>query len=709
MRKLLTILLLFISYSLSATNYYVKTGGNDEANGTSDATAWATISKVNTVWTAGTFAAGDSILFNRGDTFYGTITVKESGASGNHIILGAYGSGADPIIYGYTQLTSWVAYNDSVDYALIACESATNNMVTINGVNTAMGRYPDSGTWLTYESASTNVSITDNQLSGSPNWTGAELVLRKANWTLERSPITDHTNTVITYTTFSTISGSAGFGYFIQKDIRTLNNLGEWYYDGDTLFVYFGANNPASYNVKITNLDYLVTSGGFDYITLDNISFDGASLETVSLAIHTNNWTIKNCTFNHAGKNAVDGHQYTHNIKVIGNTIKNTNNNAYRSIYLGYNNIVRSNTIDSTGVLIGMVYSDDDGADAIVLKDDNILPNIDSVVYNRITNTGHSGIRVQNSNYAIVNNYIDVFGLTKNDVGGIYTWKCDTVLIKGNVVVNGYGESGGCISEPDFAPPDPYTVGCIGIYLDERTTVVNIENNVVANNRDVGILVQMSSYTTVTGNTCYNNGYQQIALVQRWYTDVYPVRNTVMNNNIFFARLAGRALFPYMQYCLLAMTYEDHDVDEFGIFDNNYYARPIDQDDVIRTFEHSPFNPWTGTGLTIAQWQTYSGQDANSSASLVAVTDTLDIHFIYNDSTVAKSYTLSAPMKDVANADYSGTINLEPFTSRILLGAGTVTESEAPPDPEDPDPPAVTGGFKKSGNKFIKHNGKFIK
>ena len=40
MRQLLTILLFFATLSAGATNYYVKTGGNDGLAGTSDANAW---------------------------------------------------------------------------------------------------------------------------------------------------------------------------------------------------------------------------------------------------------------------------------------------------------------------------------------------------------------------------------------------------------------------------------------------------------------------------------------------------------------------------------------------------------------------------------------------------------------------------------------------------------------------------------------------
>ena len=65
MKKLIIIPILFFSLILSATNYYVKNGGNDGGVGTSDGTAWATIAKVK----ATSFQPGDTIFFNRGDTW----------------------------------------------------------------------------------------------------------------------------------------------------------------------------------------------------------------------------------------------------------------------------------------------------------------------------------------------------------------------------------------------------------------------------------------------------------------------------------------------------------------------------------------------------------------------------------------------------------------------------------------------------------------
>ena len=94
---------LLFAFPAGATTYYVAAAGSDSNVGTDAGHPWATIGKIN----AGTFSPGDSILFNRGDIWYGTsLTAGASGTSGAPITFGAYGTGADPVIKGSTLLST---------------------------------------------------------------------------------------------------------------------------------------------------------------------------------------------------------------------------------------------------------------------------------------------------------------------------------------------------------------------------------------------------------------------------------------------------------------------------------------------------------------------------------------------------------------------------------------------------------------------------
>ncbi|QJB38489.1 right-handed parallel beta-helix repeat-containing protein [Chitinophaga oryzae] len=94
---------------VTTTRYYVDTNGSDTSNGLSPATAWKTLSKVNSV----TFKPGDSILFKRGGAWTGTLVIKSSGTADAKITFSAYGSGDKPRITGNNATLSAVLIQDA--------------------------------------------------------------------------------------------------------------------------------------------------------------------------------------------------------------------------------------------------------------------------------------------------------------------------------------------------------------------------------------------------------------------------------------------------------------------------------------------------------------------------------------------------------------------------------------------------------------------
>jgi hypothetical protein len=83
--------------AISTARYVDATGGDDASDGTSPATAWQSLGKVN----AQTFGPGGSILFKDGETWTGPLLPKGSGAEGAVISIGRYGDGsARPLIQG---------------------------------------------------------------------------------------------------------------------------------------------------------------------------------------------------------------------------------------------------------------------------------------------------------------------------------------------------------------------------------------------------------------------------------------------------------------------------------------------------------------------------------------------------------------------------------------------------------------------------------
>jgi len=111
MKRFTLPLLLVLCSTLNsfAVNYYFSTSTGDDNRSTAlarnPATPWKTIAKLNSFFSQ--LQPGDSVLFKRGERFTGGIQVVKSGTSGSPIVLSAYGTGANPVINGFTTVSTW--------------------------------------------------------------------------------------------------------------------------------------------------------------------------------------------------------------------------------------------------------------------------------------------------------------------------------------------------------------------------------------------------------------------------------------------------------------------------------------------------------------------------------------------------------------------------------------------------------------------------
>jgi len=94
------------------TTYYIAEDGDDQAAGTSESTPWQSVNKVVTAINAGQIVRGDTIVFKRGQTFYGQFTDLSGLQGEGRITFGAYGSGEKPRIMGYKVLNKPEAWKN---------------------------------------------------------------------------------------------------------------------------------------------------------------------------------------------------------------------------------------------------------------------------------------------------------------------------------------------------------------------------------------------------------------------------------------------------------------------------------------------------------------------------------------------------------------------------------------------------------------------
>jgi len=578
----------------SSNYYFSSSGGNDshsleEARNTS--TPWKTLTKLNAIFSQ--LKAGDSILFKRGDVFEGSIIVTQSGLYTANLVFGAYGSHPDkPVISGFGTLTAWKPAGDGI-YETDWDAEGTN--LTINGRQHAIGRFPNEG-YLTYQSHNGNSSITDNKLSSSVNWTNAEVVIRKNRWTLDKSLITNHTGTTINYAAGTNASPTNGYGYFIQKSKSTLDKFGEWYFDAKRkkMMIFFGRMIPASYTVKASVVNTLVSIKGYHCITFENLTFSGAGINAFNIA-GSRNISVQNCSIVSTGNEAILA-SYSTFLKIENSSIENSLSGGINLDAGCTNALILNNAIKNTGLMAGLGKSGSGTYEAITSFGDytQIEKNfIDSIGYNAIYFGGNGSV--------VKNNFINHFCLTKDDGAGIYVGDWSQTFNKkviGNIVLNGAGNGEGTNY--------PNSLQAEGIYIDDLSQSVSVLNNTVAMCANNGIKNHNAKDITISNNIVYNNGVQ-LRLEQDHYlaTSTY-IRNNNINNNTFFSK-------DYAQPIVKISTHQD-DVDLFGSLDSNVYCRPFDEIGGINTSivrDGKELNE----AFNLFEWTKAYGKDKSSSKS----------------------------------------------------------------------------------------------
>lgn len=598
--------LLMLMFNTKAASYYFSSGaGNDNhtsIQAQNPSTPWKSLNKLNAIFSS--LAPGDAVYFKRGDIFNGHITITSSGSSGAPILLSAYGTGNKPVINGLAVLSGWVSLGGNV-YEASLSSGATLNMITLNDQVQPMGRYPNSnsanGGYLSIDSHNGTVSITDAALPSSPVWTGAELVMRKVDWVLDRSTITNHSGNTITYASPTGNQPTNGNGYFIQNSPHTLDRQGEWYYNpAQSKLRMYSTVNPVAFRIKAGLYDTLVALTNKSFITFDNLSFQGADKEAFQIQ-HSNNITIRNCTIEYTGFDAIAALSSSR-VTIYNCVIDHSGNSGIRTGSECSRSLIRKNRVNHSGVIAGMGLSNNQQMVGIFAGDGATLSVIDS---NVVRNSGYCGITFTGDSTLVKNNYVDSFCLTVNDGGGIYTWGgFDKVARKiiGNIVLNGIGQPYGTGSS--------IPGGSIGIYVDDRSANIDIQNNTVAHNSRCGMLLHNSHEISMTGNTFFNNT-TQLLLAHDAAEPADPIRNIIASGNIFFSKIPGQRIIENGSVT--------NDVSQFGSFNDNYYVSPFDNNGII-TVNYKNGNQGTAfADYDLKGWSAAYGKDKKSRESPVEI------------------------------------------------------------------------------------------
>ena len=655
MKKLLFLAFAFLPFVLKAQKaYYVDfTGGNDANAGTSSASPWKTLSKVNSA----SYDAGDSVLFKKGESWYGDVTVKR-----NDLHFGAYGTGAKPVISGFQTLTGWQQTRTGIYRVPLTADTAFN-LVSINGTPQTIARRPNAdsanGGWLTYTKG-----ISATQIGGTVagDYTGYQMILRPNEFRMEKVLITaDNSDTLTFQSVFNLNNGNlqvleptkSGYGYFFFNDTSFLDKFGEWVYTGGYLYVFFGANNPASYTVKAGVLDTLFNTSSRANIVIDGLSFEGGNLYGI-YATSGNNVTIKNCDFNQFGAQAI-GASTMYNSLIQGNVINNCLQDGISIRTSNFDNIdILSNEFYNTGLLPGMGSFNQNDYTAISIFIRSGL----NVKYNKIVGVGANGIRWQASDALIYANYIQWFSTIFGDTGGIYSYwlKPDgryytNRRIARNFILNSVGTLDGIVSTTTMRRVN-------GIYLDGLSANVMIDSNYIQSVSRCGFVCNCDSTVTyrdnmfVTSDTVTNNRARGIGLQQQQSNFI---RNFRVTNNLTYLFASTQSQIYYVTESYGGNIWGN--VSAIGVIDSNYVN--YSNFGVWDVEYYSPsFNLLNNT---LSQWRTNSGFDLNSRVLQNVTSD--KVVFIKNWSANPMNYTLTAVYQNEKGQNSQGNIVISAYSA----------------------------------------------
>lgn len=217
----------------AGTTFYVATAGSDSNAGTSTGSPWQTLTKVNR-YLSDSILAGDSLLFNGGDTFTGSLRVTSApGTSGSGVVtIGRYGTG-NPT---FDCANSYAVWLEDCQYTTVTGLTVEGSGVTSAGVTTST----DAGIKATLAGSSNllGITISGNTISGC--FYGVLLSVASGNANSFTAPTVSG----------NTISECGFVGIFTRQLpwVTQTKRFTDAVVSGNTISLVYGANNTALTN-----------------------------------------------------------------------------------------------------------------------------------------------------------------------------------------------------------------------------------------------------------------------------------------------------------------------------------------------------------------------------------------------------------------------------------------------------------------------------
>jgi parallel beta-helix repeat protein len=461
---------------------------------------------------------GDTIALLRGDIWEESLEISKQNVT---IIPYPYSGGSNtdfPVISGYTSIPSgsFTSSGNNRFWASVpGSMEGYPNSVLIQGKHYLMGRKPevdisiDAFPWYRIDAVNGSSNYIDvSEVSTLGLSTDAEIIYWSNGYRYAYADVSGVSGNLVYYTNGFNTRPSwdqaqndpyANYPVAFSKDQALCDDYGEWAYheSNNRLYVNFGAS-AKDVQVSIRGKGITLDNIGSLYATIDGIKFIGFN-EYAIACTNSNDNTIKNCEFEN---NEVGIYlNYSSNVSVLDNTFLNSSTAGVTGDYGGqdtdYGAEVVGNTVIGATLHAHMMETGQGGESGIKVNcsDSRIESNL-------VRRFGYNGISFTGNSMIVDYNTVDSGGLTMSDGAGIYTFEKygnypQMSYIRHNTVTNIFGNQ----NDPTLGNNHHF-----GIYLDDGTQNVTVEDNLVENIGRAGFYWHNSNNIFANRNTIRNCG-----------------------------------------------------------------------------------------------------------------------------------------------------------------------------------------------------------
>lgn len=700
----LTALLAFATPTpAAATVYYVSaSSGNDGAAGTSPGAPFRTLAKVNGL----ALLPGDQVRLFCGEIWRADpLIVTRSGSSGSPITFTSHplGCAEQPTLTGAWPVAGWAAAGPSLwvtDLDLGANAgrfSGGARQVFRGGARLGIGRWPNllggpnGDGYATIDAEPAAARLQDAELPAG-SWVGARVHAKGIRWYIVNRDVVAQAGATLTLNDDLACIGTAdcaGWGYFLSNHLLTLDREGEWYWEAATnrLFL-FSAGPPADGEIEATtvvdvpgNLDAGVVLGRhlqneIAYVTVENLrverfhdagigfpenleldenhhlSLIGNTIEDVeSTGIRLATWVWN------AGANS--GWRGGHDLLVENNVIVGANHfgidgYSFASTFRGntLRDIGRIEELAASGLGCGITGSNcTENGDGFRLRLSTARNAHDNQISRNVfENVGMNGLDVFGYRNTVEENIFRDICITKGDCGAIRTFGRDNlastqvyeVTLRRNLVRGVEGNTDGC--HPSFAA----RLG-IGLYLDNFSRDLTVEDNLVEGASWVGLLFQNAT-GSATGNVLYGNASEP------WGTQ-WGSQLDLRGNGVTSVAQSGNALVG-LAASRFSLTTEAAGL--LSASNGNFFWNPFYAGQHIRR---------GGTASGLAGWRSATGFDLASveQGYTQAPGEEPRTRLLVNENAANQPFPTPAGARDLAGALLVSPLVLAPFSAQVMV------------------------------------------